>query len=742
MRSVTRVLGARCVAWMGLCGTLLIGACGGAAGGGGDPDAVADAGGDAAADAVGESGDMGPAPDVEPPGGPDMALDAGPPGVALDDVVVTPTEGGGFELRRAGRLLLAADTPPIAALDYAESVHMTFGIFKFSRADVVARTAPTTTPPPPRRDGDAIVLEWGGLEASATLEIRAESASELSLRAQIQPAGASLRLAFRCDAEARFLGFGEQYNDLEHRGRAFPLWTSEEGIGRNPARPTPFSGDHTTTYFPLPFFLDPRGFGLSIETPNRVEVDLCAADPSTYTLDVAGEAATTLRLYSGPTLREVLRDFTARHGRSSTPPAWAVEGVWLGVQGGPDRVRAELADALAHDIPLGALWVQDWVGRRDFGAGNTGLRYRWSTDETLYPDLPGLIGEIHAAGVHFLGYFNPFLLPDQDLWETAVREGFAVLGPDMAPYTFLISVFMGGLVDLTNSRAVEWYQSFARAAVEQGQDGWMQDFGEWLPTDAVLHDGRIGAAVHNLYPTLWHAAARAVLDETRPDGDYVLLTRSGWLDEASTAQVVWAGDQEATWDPNDGLPTVIPALIGLGLSGVGFVTHDIAGFSGGPSDAELFQRWTELGAFTPIMRTHEGLRKAENWRWNRDDATRAHFGRFARIHRALAPLFLALGQEHQQTGMPIVRGLSLVFPDDPLAASILDEYLIGDDMLVAPVVTPGVVARSVYFPAGRWYDVWAPETSYDGPGAFDVPAPIGRPPVFSTEPRADLAAVE
>ena len=131
------------------------------------------------------------------------------------------------------------------------------------------------------------------------------------------------------------------------------------------------------------------------------------------------------------------------------------------------------------------------------------------------------------------------------------------------------------------------------------------------------------------------------------------ITRSGWTGDKVVTQIHWVGDQEADWSPFDGLPTVVPAMLNLGISRVPYVTHDIAGFSGGPSTKELYLRWTELGAFTPYMRTHQGGKELLNWSWKSDAETSAHFARFARIHRALAPEFQALAAAAATTAAPI-----------------------------------------------------------------------------------------
>ena len=657
------------------------------------------------------------------------------------DLALRAWSDGSFALTAAGRTVLAGPAAPLGARSFHETVRSLFGQWTFARTDVAeARPTGTTTA---TRDGDAMVLRSTGAAGTSTLRFRRVADGDVEVRARVEGAGAfqATVMHFRCDAAARFLGFGEQYNATEHRGRAFPLWPSEQGIGRDPHHPSPFSGNHDTTYFPVPFFLDPRGFGLAVDTDARTEVDLCATNTAEYTLAPEQPEEVVLHLYTGPTVADVMRAWTVLQGRSSAPPAWAVDGVWLGVQGGPAAVRSAVQAARAANVPLAAIWAQDWVGTRDFGVGNVGVRYRWSVDAAQYPDLAGLITELRSGGVRFLGYMNPFLVPEQDLYAPAVAGGFVVTHGDGSPYTFPISVLSGGLVDLTNPAARSWYQGYADAALALGLSGWMQDFGEWLPYDARLSDGSDARRQHARYPQAWHAAARTAMERAHPDGDFVLLTRSGWLREAQTAQVVWAGDQEATWSADDGLPTVIPALVSLGLAGIGYVTEDVAGFSGGPSTKELFLRWVELAAFTPVLRTHEGLQRAQNWAWNRDAETTVHFSRFARVHAALAPRIRALGDEHRATGMPIVRSLPLVFPSDAATYAITDEFMLGDDLLVAPVVTQGATTRAVYLPAGRWFDVWSPDRAFEGGRTVTVDAPIGRPPVFSRTARTDLAAI-
>lgn len=643
---------------------------------------------------------------------------------------------GSFDVVIDGRTLLAGAPRPVTIRQFDPQAPMLWGQFSYDPGTIT-----TAAPSQLSRlytDGTDVVLELDGAGANATIRFGAGHDGEVPVR--IHAAAPSLNargleLRFACTPEARFLGFGEQYEKIDHRGEAFPLWVTEQGIGRDPDHPGPYAGDPWTSYFPVPFFLDPRGFGLALDTDARVAVDLCKSDPAVYALTVDDGGDALLHLYTGPAVADVLSAFTLRQGRSSDPPAWATAGAWIGVQGGPDKVRGAADRARAAGIPVAAVWVQDWIGRLDLGGGLWDLQYHWTADTTLYPDLPGLIRGLHGEGVRFLGYFNPFVLPTKNQWADAVAKGYIIHQPDGTPYTTLVSVFSASMIDLTNPDAVAWFQGFAKTALSDGMDGWMDDFGEWLPYDAKLAHGD-APHEHNRYPSEWHKATTDLFD-----GGQVNLTRSGWLGEGKTAQVVWAGDQQADWDPWDGLPTVVPAMISLGLAGVGWVTHDVAGFSGGPSTKELYLRWLELGAFTPILRTHEGLAADKNWRWDSDAETLAAFGRWARVHAVLADTFVKLAAEHAATGMPMVRALALGWPDDPAAVPIADEYTVGSDLLVAPVMTMGATSRMVYFPKGHWVDVWDPMKSVDGPVARMIDAPIGRPPVFSQSGRGDLQSI-
>jgi len=651
---------------------------------------------------------------------------------------------GSMGITRHGATLLRTDGP-IEASSYGEVVRGTAGFYRFIREGEVRQAVDQFVGSEQTAEGVTLHFRGDGA-AEATVKVsvdRAEVATRVELSITGVPELEATSLGLGCDADASFLGFGAQYDTTDQRGRAFSLWSQEQGLGRTGGEPAPvFVGNAHTTYLPMPYWLDARGFGVVVDTSARVDVDLCASDPERSRVEVEHGQSLALILLHGPSPAEVIEHVGDLYGRPAAPPSWAW-GPWLAIQGGRDAVLAE-ADALeAASVPTTALWAQDWVGRRDFGTGNVGVKYRWVADLDLYPDLGGMVDLLHARGLRFLGYANPFVPTTLDHYDEMRAMGLLALGADGEPALVSSPNGPAAMPDLTNPATRTYVEGFLSAMEhDYGMDGWMVDFGEWLPTDATLSDGSDAMLQHNLYPSEWHRLSREVMDSARPDGDYALFSRSGWTGEQGVAQIVWIGDQEANFLPGDGLPTVLPAMLNLGLSGIPFVTHDIAGFSGGPSTKELYERWTELGAFTPTLRTHEGLRRDENWNWDTDAETTAHFRRFARIHQALVPELDALAAEAARTSMPMLRHLLLVFPDDAESAHIDDEAMLGNTLLIAPVVEEGATTRSVYLPPGSWFHVFTGER-YEGGQRIMVPAPIGTPPVFSLGvDRPELRAID
>lgn len=670
-----------------------------------------------------------------------------------ENVQIVASEDGSVEVIVDGEKSFAlAPTGPIAR-NFTERA-TGIGAVEFLRAGEVAESLEIESV---SNDGSSARVEYasadGSRRATLTAVVLDEEVSDFQLEL-MGPAADSIAVGIRCDGDGTFHGFGEQYNGTNQRGESFQLLVNEQGNGRD-GSPGVSVGNEHTTYFPMPYYVDARGFGALFVTAKRVDVDLCDTDQSVAWIEVISGAPVQWRVFHGPTALDVVRQLGDLVGRPTQPPPWAY-GLWMAGQGGRENVLSEVARFEAEGIPASALWVQDWSGIRPNTTGGFGVQYVWNADDNLYPDLAGTVSDLQEDGYRFLAYVNPFIVdpssvaPEDDPERFAPRfnemEEMKMLLQDRSGETYLDAAVpnipqVDAHPDFSNPETLGFIvEQLTEVLQEYGFDGWMADFGEWVPLNSVPQDGSDPVERRNTFPVDWHLANREAFEEVRPDGDWVSFARSGFTGVQAVAQIHWVGDQETSFDELDGLPTVVPAMLNLGLSGQPFVSHDIAGFStgDGPSTKELFQRWTELGAFTPVMRTHDGADKVNNWRWSSDPETTAHFRKFAFVHCALRDDFIALAADAEASGAPILRHLMLVFPDDTETWDISDQFMLGDSLLVAPVLEEGASTRSVYFPAGTWFNVWTGE-SVDGAQRITVDGPIGRPPVYSRDAdRSDL----
>jgi sulfoquinovosidase len=566
-------------------------------------------------------------------------------------------------------------------------------------------------------------------------EIRQAADGVLTLKLQ-SPTQNRATASFRCAPSEHFAGFGAQTADLDQRGQEFPLFVSEQGIDKIDTDDPPGNwfeeGTRHQTYFPEPFFVSSRGFGLSADTTNRSVFTLCSERDDAWRVE-AWEGTLSLHFFYGPAPADVLRRHSDLVGRPPVPPPFAF-APWNDALFGSDNVRQVATELRANHIPSSVIWTEDWAGGL-YAGDNYDLTYDWSVDRTLYPDAEQVANDLHTAGFKWLAYFNTFVTPGDDHYDEGAAQGY-VIQQNGAPYLFDSPFFMKTtLVDLSNPAATDWMAQSMNAALDVGFDGWMADYGEWLPIDAQLASGEDALAVHNLYPVAWQKLNERVLSARDGDGvDRLVFVRSGYTgSQGITHQVVWGGDQNTEFKPEDGLPSVVPIGLNLGISGMPYYGSDIGGYQTAPnhpySTKELYFRWTTVGALSPIMRTHHGVAPALEWHYNSDADTLAHYGRWARLHQKLYPYLRAAAEAAASTGMPMMRALFLGFASDDTSWTIKDEWLLGPSLLVAPVMTEAATSREVYLPPGQWLPLLG-GAPVSGGGMITVDVPLTEIPVY------------
>ena len=564
-------------------------------------------------------------------------------------------------------------------------------------------------------------------------------------------------LTYASYPDERFFGFGEQFSFFDMKGKRLPIFVMEQGIGRG-AQPVTFGanlkamagGAWHTTYAGVPHTITSRLRSLCLETYEYVEFDMRADDRvqiGIFALRLSG------RIFYGESPADLIEAYTTYAGRMRPLPDWILDGAVVGVQGGGDRVRQVYAQLKAHEVPVAAFWLQDWVGQRSTSFGSQ-LWWNWALDRARYPDWEGLVADLAADGVKILTYINPFVVDLLDeqcavdgpshhryLYREAEAGGYLVRDEEGEPYWMRNSDFWACLLDLTNPQACDWIKDVIRDEVMgAGAWGWMADYGEGLPYDAVLHSGEDAASYHNRYAEDWARLNREAIQETERGDELVFFCRSGYRHSPGHTTLFWLGDQLVSWDEHDGIKTAVTGLLSSGLSGFSLNHSDIGGFTtiNNPlrnyhRSKELLWRWVELNAFTVVFRTHEGSRPEKNHQITSDDETLAHFSRFARVYQAWAFYRKQLVQEAAETGLPVVRHPFIHYPDDANVYGLsFQQFMVGSELMIAPVLDKGTDEVDVYLPAGRWVHLWSGETV----GALDrgvtivVAAPLGQPGVF------------
>ncbi len=555
--------------------------------------------------------------------------------------------------------------------------------------------------------------------------------------------------------DERVYGLGEQapHHTLDLRGRAIPVISQEGGVGRGHWPITPavnaFSsgsgGSEESTYYAAPHYLTSRNRSMFLEN-TEVSVFDFTGDRTTSVWLHAGEMRG--RILHGESPLELIERFTEYAGRMPALPEWANEGAIVALARPLDQSLAIVDDLIAHDAAIAGVWNQTWSGVSTTYIGEQVL-WNWVQNPTHHPGWGAWSDALADRGARTLCYVNSMFrpLPDdagdvpRDLYSEGLAGGYFVRDHHGDVLMLPVTAFDVALLDLTNEDARRWMKDILVEEMigNANCSGWMADFAEALPFEAVMHDGRTGAEFHNEYPVEWARLNREAVEEAGLLGDVLVFNRSGFTTTPRHSMLLWQGDQLTTWDRYDGMKSAVHGLISGGFSGIALNHSDIGGYTslsyaglGYTREAEQLKRWTELSAFTAAMRTHEGNQPTANAQVYSDDAAMAHFARMTRVYRALADYRSELFADATGRGWPVVRHLAMHHPDVDAAWEQDLQFLLGPDVLVAPVVEKGHDDRTAWLPPGLWVHLWSGDVVGHEVEAdtVTVAAPLGEPAVF------------
>jgi alpha-D-xyloside xylohydrolase len=552
----------------------------------------------------------------------------------------------------------------------------------------------------------------------------------------VRPDGtpAGVTAAFHLSPDERLYGLGERFGRLDKAGQRIVSWTAD-ALGSTSER----------SHKSVPFLWTTRGAGIFLDTGARIAWDLGATSLQSWTF-AASTPALDMYVFRGPRPDRILAAFTDLTGRAPDVPDWSF-GLWLS-SGGTYRDQASIEALLdgiqRHRLPAGVIHIDPWWMRwRKY------CDFEW--DRESFPDPEGLIRRIHGLGLRLCLWEHPYVAVESALYEIGKKNGYFVRRPDGAVYVIDYGLSLAprpdgmvrlagksetwnapaAIIDLTNPAARAWFKDVHRPLFHMGVDVFKTDFGEDVPEDAQFHDGRTGAQLHNLYPLLYNAAVFEVTAEEKGYG--LVWSRSGTAG-SQRFPVCWSGDPASDWDS---LAATIRGGLSAGMSGLALWSHDIGGYRGMP-DPELYVRWAQFGLFSSHGRMH-GDSPREPWQFGQKAL--AIVRKYAALRARLLPYIRRTAHEASATGMPVLRALPLVFPDDPNAAAWDHEYMFGPSILVAPVVRKsedlkrriggsGKTPRmAVYLPPGDWIDHWTGR-AHRGPAVVDRIVPLSLMPLY------------
>ena len=472
-------------------------------------------------------------------------------------------------------------------------------------------------------------------------------------------------------------GLGERFTPFVKNGQVVELWNEDGGTSSEQA------------YKNVPFYLTNRGYGVFINHPERVSLEVASEKVARVQFSVPGETLDYC-IINGPTPKEVLSRYTALTGRPALPPAWSF-GLWLSTSFTTSYDEATVTSFVQgmadRDIPLHVFHF-DCFWMKEFHWTNL----EW--DERLFPDPAGMLQRLKDRGLRICVWINPYIAQRSALFDEGMAHGYLVKKPNGDVWQWDRWQAGMGLVDFTNPAACRWFSDKLRDLLNMGVDCFKTDFGERIPTEVVYHDGSDPEKMHNYYTQLYNKTVFELLQAERGPNEAVLFARSATAG-GQQFPVHWGGDCTATFES---MAESLRGGLSLSLSGFGFWSHDIGGFEQ-TAPADVYKRWCAFGLLSSHSRLHGSTSYRVPWLFDEEAVDVLRY--FTRLKCRLMPYLYGVSQEAHATGVPTMRAMMLEFPDDPGCDTLDRQYMLGDSLLVAPVFRHdnGV---DYYLPPGRW----------------------------------------
>ncbi len=535
--------------------------------------------------------------------------------------------------------------------------------------------------------------------------------------------GDEVRVWKKKPLDENYFGLGEKAGTLNRTDKSFTMWNSDI---------PGYKADTDPLYQSVPFFYAVkfgRAYGIFFDNTYRSFFDFGKESPDRYSFGAEG-GEINYYFFAGPTPKAILSRFTELVGRMPLPPRWSLGYQQCRWSYYPESRVRKLANTFREKkIPCDVIYLDiDYMdGYRIF---------TWN--KTNFPAPKKMIDDLSKDGFKFIVIVDPGIKVDTSYsaFQTGSARDVFLKYPNGKP--FVGKVWPGDceFPDFSKPDARSWWGSSFKILTDAGVRGFWTDMNEpsvfdgpnkTIALDVIHNDEGLRtdhAKNHNTYGMLMTKATYEGLRKINPEERPFVLTRASYAG-GQRFSAAWTGDNESRWD---NLEMALSMCLGVGISGQPFIGADIGGFIGNPS-GELFARWLQLGVFTPLMRAHSVINSPDKEPWMFGSKYEEVNRHTIELRYKFLPYIYTAMYEASQSGIPAMRPLSFEYPNDRSFITNEDEFMFGDDLLIAPVLWPADTTRELRLPVGQWYDYWT-EQKYEGGTQLKVAAPIDRLPIF------------
>ena len=473
-------------------------------------------------------------------------------------------------------------------------------------------------------------------------------------------------------------GLGERFTAYVKNGQTVDIWNGDGGTASELA------------YKNVPFYTTSRNYGVLVESSTDVRFEVASEKVERVQFSLEGQRL-TYDLIPAEDPKGVISKYTALTGRPALPPAWSF-GLWLSTSfttSYDEKTVTSFVDGMAeHNIPLSVFhfdcfWMKE----------NHLTELAWDPD--VFPDPEGFMRKLKNRGLHICCWINPYIAQESALFDEGVEKGYFIHKENGDVWQTDLWQPGTAILDVTNPEAREWFSGKLRALVAMGVDALKTDFGERIPVRGIRYfDGSDPLAMHNRYTYLYNKMVFEVLEETKGRGEAVLFARSATIG-GQKFPVHWNGDSSASYIS---MAETLRSGLSISHSGFSFWSHDIAGFEQTAS-ADVYKRWAAFG----LLSSHSRLHGSQSYRvpWLFDEESCRVVEHFTKLKNRLMPYLYSLACEAHASGIPVLRPMIFEFPDDPGTRTTDMQYMLGGNLLTAPVFREdgGV---EYYLPEGKW----------------------------------------